>query len=78
MVVFLSFLVIALTVVVALAIAAASSAPYLPRVVDDLPDVTTVLKPKAHAQAAPLGLSPPTVSTAALTSPPLIFAAGLQ
>jgi hypothetical protein len=78
MVVFLSFSVIVLTVVVALAIAAAASAPHLTQVADDMPKSANLPKSVVRGQAVYQVQSHTSVSTTVLTSPPLVFAAGLQ
>ncbi len=91
MVGFFSFLVIALTVVVALAIAAASSAPHLTQQAEDLPKIAAQHRPSAvtipnfskpttRAQGETgLDKLPILVTpTETLLSPPLVFAAGLQ
>jgi hypothetical protein len=91
MVVVLSFSVVVLAVVVALAIAAASSAPRLTQHSDDLPKIATqprLASVASHNPGKPVALGQAHVTsqaqsnlgvpTTTFVSPPLIFAAGLQ
>lgn len=74
-----SLALIAFTLVVALAIAAASSAPQSASLREDLISESTELAPPKHDSIAHTGfVAPPSQTSANSAVPPLIFAAGLQ